>query len=148
MLRLGSTYLIVKDFEKSLSFYSDLLDMKPTGQNEDRWAQFDFYGSCIALWNPEYDFKLMDSPEDLSDVYSQNYIDYQKQTKINYGNNVVLNFYVADLEIEHQRVKSLQIGEVTEIMYINVAMPYYLFILIDPDGNQIEVTGNVGLNLD
>lgn len=27
-------------------------------------------------------------------------------------------------------------------MYLNVAMPYYLFVIEDPDGNQIEITGN------
>ena len=27
-------------------------------------------------------------------------------------------------------------------MYVNITMPYYFFIVDDPDGNEIEVTGN------
>jgi lactoylglutathione lyase len=30
---------------------------------------------------------------------------------------------------------------VTEILFINVASPYYFFMLEDPDGNHIEITG-------
>ena len=42
----------------------------------------------------------------------------------------------------HQRIKSLGIGEVSQIMYVNVHMPYYYFDVIDPDGNILEVTGH------
>lgn len=47
MLNLGSTYLIVKNIEKSIVFYEALLEMKVSAQNCDRWAQFDFNGNCI-----------------------------------------------------------------------------------------------------
>lgn len=141
MLRLGSTYLKTKDMEESIRFYTGLLGMKPTAQNFDRWAQFDFYDQCIALWNPEYDKRRMASGECLEGIYSENYITYERHANIVYGNNVVLNFYVEDLKAEHERIKELGIGEVSPIMFMNVAMPYYLFVLIDPDGNEIEVTG-------
>ncbi len=42
MLHLGSTYLIVKNMEKSIDFYEKLLQMKPTAKNFARWAQFNF----------------------------------------------------------------------------------------------------------
>lgn len=141
MLKLGSTYLKTKDMDKSINFYSALLEMKPSSQNFDRWAQFDFHNQCIALWNPEYDRKKITSGEDLVGIYSNDYITFFMREKIKYGNNVVLNFYIDDLKSEHERVKKLEIGEVTSIMYMNVAMPYYLFIVTDPDGNEIEVTG-------
>jgi len=35
--------------DKSIEFYSKLLEMKPTAQNFDRWAQFDFHNQCIVL---------------------------------------------------------------------------------------------------
>ncbi|WP_240843310.1 VOC family protein [Acidaminobacter sp. JC074] len=143
MLKLGSTYLIVKNMEASIDFYSALLEMKPTTQNEDRWVQFDFHGSCIALWNPDYDTKRMGSGEILEDVYSETYMSYHKNMNLRYGNNVVLNFYIDDLKEEYERLKNLDIGHMTPMMYINVACPYHLFIINDPDGNQIEITGNM-----
>lgn len=142
MLKLGSTYLKTKNMATSIEFYSKLLEMKPTAQNYDRWAQFDFHNQCIALWNPAYDKKLINSGQDLDEIYSENYIDFFKTSDINYGNNVVLNFYIDDLKAEYERIQALNIGRVTPIMYMNVAMPYYLFILIDPDGNEIEITGH------
>ena len=117
--------------------------MHPTLQNLNRWVQFDFHGQCIALWNPEYDTKQMSTNKDLGDTYSDSYIKYHKNKNFKYGNNFVLNFYVDDLEQEYKRLKNLDIGEMTPIMYINVASPYYLFIVQDPDGNQIEITGNI-----
>ena len=143
MLKLGSTYLIVKDMKKSTEFYCSLLDMDPTLQNVNRWVQFDFHGQCIALWNPEYDTKQMSINKDLGDTYSDSYIKYHKNMNLKYGNNFVLNFYVDDLELEYNRLKNLDIGEMTPIMYINVASSYYLFIVHDPDGNQVEITGNI-----
>jgi len=143
MLRLGSTYLVVKDMDKSIDFYSALLEMKPTAQNYTRWAQFDFHGQCIALWNPKYDDEKMASGENIGDMYDSNYLNYHCNLGLKYGNNVVLNFYIDDLNKEYDRLKDLAIGEMTPIMYINVASPYYLFVVSDPDGNPIEITGNI-----
>jgi len=142
MLKLGSTYMIVKDMDRSLNFYEKLLDMNVTSRNLNRWAQFNFDNKCIALCNLEYDKERVNSGECLDGVYSKEYLDYQKNTPIKYGNNVVLNFYIDDLKKEHMRLEVLKIGKMTPIMYINVAMPYYLFVIEDPDGNQIEITGN------
>ncbi len=141
MLQLGSTYLKTKDMEESISFYNALLEMNPSAQNDDRWAQYNFNGQCIALWNPKYDDRRISSGENLEGVYSENYIEYMRHENIQYGNNVVLNFYIEDLNKEYARLRKLNIGEMTPIMYMNVAMPYYLFVLIDPDGNEIEITG-------
>ena len=146
MLELGSTYLIVKDIEKSITFYEKLLDMKVSSQNHNRWAQFNFGNSCIALWNPKYDEERIKNEDDLEGIYSEEYLEYKRNNEIKYGNNFVLNFYIDDLRAEHDRIKELDIGEVSDIMYINVAGPYYLFMLEDPDGNQIEITGNYESN--
>ena len=46
-----------------------------------------------------------------------------------------------DLKSEHERLKELNIGEVSELMYVNVHMPYWYFNITDPDGNTLEITG-------
>ncbi|MBQ8613265.1 MAG: zinc ribbon domain-containing protein [Ruminiclostridium sp.] len=55
----------------------------------------------------------------------------------------VQNYWVEDLLTEHERVKKLNIGKVTEILE---AYPTYnYFHLTDPDNNIIEVTGGYHL---
>ena len=40
-MRLGTTYISVNDFAKSLAFYQLLLEQEPLYCNDDRWATFD-----------------------------------------------------------------------------------------------------------
>ncbi|MDP4147232.1 MAG: VOC family protein [Bacillota bacterium] len=141
MLHLGSTYLIVKDIEKSMEFYEKLLQMKPTANNLNRWVQFDFDGKCIALYNKDFDKKMIEAADNLEQHYNGTYLRYYNERKINYGNNMVLNFWIEDLKEEYERIKALNIGIVSEIMYINISSPYHFFVIEDPDGNTIEITG-------
>lgn len=141
MLNLGSTYLIVRSFQESVAFYEALLEMKVSAQRFDRWAQFNFNGNCIALFNPKYDEDLIKREENLGAHYGKEYLKYRNNKKIQYGNNFVLNFYIDDLIAEYERIKNLNIGKITEIMYLNISSPYYHFVLEDPDGNTIEITG-------
>ncbi len=127
--------------EKSISFYEDLLDMKVSCQNFNRWAEFHIGNCCIALYNPQYDEELMKNTQTIEKHYSKDYLDYNKSKELKYGNNFVLNFGTDDLNAEYERLKKLNIGKLTDIMYLNIAMPYYFFVLEDPDGNQIEITG-------
>lgn len=142
MLNLGSTYLIVKDFEKSIAFYEALLGMKVSVKRYERWAQFNFNGNCIALLNPNYDKDLIENGINLEEHFSLEYLEYFKNKQTEYGNNIVLNFYIDNLNKEYERIKRLNIGKMTNIMYLNISSPYYHFLLEDPDGNQIEITGN------
>lgn len=142
MLSLGSTYLIVKDMPKSIQFYESLLDMKVTAQNFNRFAQFNFNGSCIALFNPKYDEEFIKHNHNLQSHYSEPYLAYIKNRRIQYGNNFVLNFYIENLNREYERIRKLDLGTMTEIMYVNITSPYHFFLLEDPDGNTIEITGN------
>ncbi len=57
------------------------------------------------------------------------------------NNLMILNFEVEDLRQEFQRLKELEIGKMSEMMYVNVHMPYWYFNIEDPDGNTIEITG-------
>lgn len=141
MLHLGSTYLIVKNMEESIDFYEKLLDMKPTAKNFDRWVQFDFEGKCIALYSDEFDKRMIERGDNLEQHYDDRYLRFYKERKINYGNNIVLNFWVEDLKKEYERIKKLNVGSASEIMYLNISSPYYMFIVEDPDGNTIEITG-------
>jgi GNAT superfamily N-acetyltransferase len=141
-LHLGSTYFIVKDMDKSIDFYEKLLNMKVSAQSFNRWAQFNFDGKCIAFYNCEYDRQMLDHNQDLKLHYNNSYINYFNERMIKYGNHVVLNFWVENLNKEYDRVKALNIGTISEIMYVNIKSPYYFFVLKDPDGNTIEITGS------
>ena len=49
---LGTMYIFVKDMEKSVNFYKELLQEEPLYSNDDRWVQFN---NKIALYNKAYD---------------------------------------------------------------------------------------------
>lgn len=140
-MQLGCTYLIVKNMSRSIAFYEALLTKKANSRKPERWAEF-HCGNTFALWNPEFDKELLRNNQDGSAHFNGNYLKFKQESETRYGNNVVLNFNVNDLNAEYERVKSLAIGEVTEIFYINVVRPYYCFMLEDPDGNWIEITGD------
>jgi lactoylglutathione lyase len=119
-LHLGSIYLIVKHFQKSVDFYEKLLSMRVSTINTGIFAEFFFDNKCISLMNE-------------SNLHGHDYSgggDYK----------FVLNFWIDDLQPEHERVKSLNIGEITEIKQAHPE--YYYFHLRDPDNNVIEITGS------
>ena len=49
-MRLSTTYICVKDVEKSLQFYKFFLQKEPLYQNDNRWIVFDC-GNLLALYN-------------------------------------------------------------------------------------------------
>lgn len=133
-------YLIVKDMEKSCAFYTALFEAEPDAYCPGRFVVFDAGNTRLSLYNPQYDDELIKSGVDLSDKFNEAYI-AAKQKSVQYGNNVVLNIGVDDLASEYERIKKLKIGEMSDMLYINIAAPYWCFWLTDPDGNCIEVTG-------
>jgi len=140
-MQLGSTYLIVKDMKTSLDYYEQLLEVKASSRNIKRWAEFHVGHNCIALFNPQFDIDMIKKGDDLDICYNKEYLQFKENTLLKYGNNVVLNFGVPDLRAEYERIKALNISPISEIMYINIVVPYYCFMLEDPDGNLIEITG-------
>ncbi|MVX65679.1 glyoxalase/bleomycin resistance/dioxygenase family protein [Clostridium chromiireducens] len=140
-MHLGSIYLIVKDFNKSIEFYEKLLEMKVTSMNMKRFAQFEFEGNNISIMNGYFDNQ---NPE--LTIHKGEYVEkFDNLVAIAESKNTnkfVLNFWVEDLEKERERIIKLNISNlVTKIKYVNNVMPYYYFQVEDPDGNAIEITG-------
>ncbi len=137
-MHLATTYIYVKNMSKSVDFYKKLLSEEPQQVNGERWVQF---SNKIALYNKEYDRYLIEN--DPGDRFNQAYIDeFNRYGGERKNNTVVFNFYAEDLKDEYERLKELNIGEVSELMYVNVFMPYWYFNITDPDGNVIEITGS------
>lgn len=134
---LGTMYIFVSDIEKSVRFYKELLQEEPLYANDDRWVQF---GNKIALYNKAYDARIIGYEP--SSRFNQAYIeDFYRDLGELKNNIVVFNFEVEDLKKEYDRLKMANIGVVSELMYVNVHMPYWYFNIIDPDGNVLEITG-------
>ena len=134
---LATTYIYVDDINRSVDFYKKLLCEEPEGRNGDRWVQF---SNKIALYNKSYDEKIIE--KEPGEKFNKAYIDeFSKDTGEKKNNTVVFNFCTDDLKAEYERLKALGIGEVSELMYVNVFMPYWYFNITDPDGNVIEITG-------
>ena len=141
MLDLSATYLLVKDIDKSIKFYSQLLEKKPASNTLDRWAQFDLDGKSFALLNQMYDYQAIAGGQDLDKHYSKAYLNRLSKHKTVFGNNVVLRFRTKDLNKEYARVLALDIGTVSDILSVNISEPDYFFYVTDPDGNLLEISG-------
>lgn len=127
-LHLGSIYLVVKDFEKSVEFYEKFLNTKVGDRcrSGNKFVKFYIDNKCLSLMN------------------ENNIIGHC--TELNSPYKFVQNYWVEDLNAEYERVKSLNIGDVTEILE---AYPTYnYFHLTDPDNNVIEVTGGYHKDVD
>lgn len=75
-MHLGSIYLIVNDFEKSVSFYEKILKMPVSAKNMSRFAQFQFEGNNISIMNGHFDAEHPDPDGNILEVTG----DYQPQT--------------------------------------------------------------------
>jgi lactoylglutathione lyase len=147
MLSFGATYLIVKNMEISENFYTKLFEKDPDEIIETRWKQYKLDGGCLALYNREYDNELLEKSKNAGKSFDEKYIEYFRKEEIRYGNNVILNLSVDDLKIEYERLNKLNIGNISEIQYVKIAFPYYFFMIEDPDGNKIEITGGMNKNI-
>jgi len=125
-LHLGSVYIVVKDFVKSIDFYEKLLGIPLSSENNGRFASFRFESHCISLLNG-----LFDDNDFFRDIaLAPN------------THKFTFNFCADDLRASHERIKALGIAnDLSKIQYFCYVAPYYFFTLSDPDGNVIEVTG-------
>jgi len=142
-MHLGSIYLIVNDFEKSIAFYEKLLEIPLESGNNGRFVSFAFEGHRISLLNAHFDAENPDKVErkgEDAEVSGETLRDIALAPNTH---KFAFNFWVEDLRAEYKIVKDLNITEnLTKIKYVCYVAPYYYFQLTDPDGNMIEVTGS------
>ncbi len=141
-MHLGSVYLIVRDFNKSIRFYEQLLEIPVTRRNKDRFAQFIFDQQNISLMNGYFDTEHTDQVV-RKGSYDIEFDDMGRIADAVNTNKFVLNFWTEDLRIERQRIMAAGFADkVTSVKYINAGQPYYYFQVMDPDNNIIEITGS------
>lgn len=141
MITFGNIYIITSDFEKSVCFYKKLFEKDVDAQNKTRYAQFHLQGFTLALMNGRFD---AEHPEEVIEKkeYSEIYDDTNRIMNSANCGKVVINLCTDNLQNEYQRIQKLGLGtDLTEIRYVNANMPYWYFLLKDPDGNTIEIAG-------
>jgi predicted enzyme related to lactoylglutathione lyase len=124
---VADTYLKVKDMERAVRFYEAFLGVKATYRYEDRWTSIT---DRLGLYNPSYDME--------NDVPMT---EYDRQVRM--GNNVVVVFTSDDIDVDYERVKSLGVTGITDVVEINLVTPYRFFQFQDTEGNIVEV-GRMG----
>lgn len=140
-MELCCTYIETDKFEEVVNFYEKIFQVKGNVYTKNRWSEFD-YGNKLAIYNRQYDIEKIDENK-IENNFSKSYIDnFRKTNSKNINNIITLNFYTEDLNKEYERIKNLNICEISEIMYVNITEPYYYFNIFDPEGNTIEICGN------
>lgn len=140
-MELCCTYIETDKFEEVVNFYEEIFQVKGNVYTKNRWIEFD-YGNKLAIYNRQYDIEKIDENK-IENNFSKSYIDnFRKTNSKNINNIITLNFYTEDLNKEYERIKNLNICEISEIMYVNITEPYYYFNIFDPEGNTIEICGN------
>ncbi len=141
MITSGSIYIITDDFEKCLDFYKKLFERNVAHQNATRFATFSLDGLVMSVMNGHFDEEHPDMVETRGE-YDPLYDDYHRILASENCGKVVINLCTDDLRAEYERIRLLGIGSgLTEIRFIKQAAPYWYFMLKDPDGNTIEITG-------
>lgn len=137
-MELYSTYIETDKFDEVVEFYEKVFQTKGNAYTKNRWIEFDF-GNKLAIYNRLFDEEKIKN-ENLKDCYNDEYI---KNFNIDRGekkNNIVtFNFYTSNLKKEYERIKKINICNMSEIMYVNITEPYYYFNIFDPEGNTIEI---------
>lgn len=82
-MKIDNFYFVVEDIEKSIEFYSELLNKKPTNITENRWAD----------WENEN-----------NQIYFGIISEEASESKLIKGNNGVLGLYTDDIKRHMQSV--------------------------------------------
>jgi catechol 2,3-dioxygenase-like lactoylglutathione lyase family enzyme len=118
-MRVDHIYVSVKDMDRAIGFYEDLLGMKVVHREENQWADFDLGNGCY--------FGLID-PNIIS-------------PKRTIGNNAVPVFWSDDVDAVFEKVKNwnVKISFPPEDLAFTTYR-YYCFECEDTEGNLIEIT--------
>ena len=137
-MKLCCTYIETDKFLDVVSFYEKVFEVKGNVYTENRWVEFDL-GNKLSIYNKLYDKDLIEKD---NSHYNSTYIDnYNKSNDKSFNNIMILNFYSDNLKEDYERIKSLNLCDVSDIMYVNITEPYYYFNISDPEGNLIEICG-------
>lgn len=141
-MELACTYIETDKFEEVIKFYEQILQVKPKIYTKERWVEFNI-GNKLAIYNINYDIKQLQDNNNKNIKYNQAYIkNFNTKPKNSINNVITLNFYTEDLNKEYERIKNLNICNISEIMYVNITEPYYYFNIHDPEGNILEICGD------
>lgn len=139
-MELCCTYIETNKFKEVVSFYEKILQIKPNIYTKNRWVEFEC-GNKLSIYNRKFDEEKLKNENSIN--YNEAYIkDFKKEQNKKFNNIITLNFYTKDLNTEYSRIKELNIGEISEIMYVNITEPYYYFTIKDPEGNLLEICGD------
>ena len=134
---------MAQDFQKSIDFYTQLLQKPLDKSFKDRWAQIRISDDLtLGILGANFDKDFIKKGENISQHYDQNFID-NLDKNYNSGNSLVINLGTKKLEAEHRRLKSLNSRDISPIQYVNFMFPYRFFTVKDPDGNIIEIADSV-----
>ncbi len=138
-MKLLSTYIESENFEKTVEFYRIIFKQEPKVYCENRWVEFEDENK-LAIFNGKYDMEQLENNKNILNNYNEEYIKNIQEKIGNRMNNIItLNFYTENLKEEYAKIKKLNIGKISEIMYVNIVEPYYYFNIIDPEGNVLEI---------
>ncbi len=115
--------VLVTDMDRAIKFYEKLLGVKIKLRYKDRWVTVI---NSFGLYNPAFDKK-----------HGIEMTNIEGDVKI--GNNSIIVFHSSDIEKDYQRVKKLDITEISNIAELNLIAHYRFFHFKDPDGNMIEI---------
>ncbi len=119
-MKIDNFYFVVENIEKSIMFYTKLLDKEPTNITSNRWADWENENNQIY-----FGIISKESAED----------------KLIKGNNGVLGLYTEDIESAYKKCLELKV----KILYEPETIPnskdnYKCFAIEDLDGNKIEIS--------
>lgn len=140
-MELCCVYIETDKFDEVVSFYEKVFQTKGNIYTKNRWIEFDF-GNKLSIYNRLYDvekIKNNTTPVNYNEQYVNNFPSLKER---NVNNIITLNFYTSNLKQEYNRIKKLNLCEVSEIMYVNITEPYYYFNIYDLEGNTIEICGD------
>lgn len=118
-MKIDNFYFVVEDIEKSINFYRELLDEKPTTITDNRWADW-------KNTNNQVYFGIISTEA--------------TEEKRIIGNNGVLGLYTNDINTSLEKCKNIG----AKILYEPENVPnskdnYKCFAIEDLDGNKIEI---------
>lgn len=122
-LKLAESYIRVTNIDRAIKFYEKLLGVKIKLHYKDRWVTVvDGFGLYRPDFDKEHNIEMTNIERD-----------------IKLGNNSIIVFHSSDIEKDYNKVKAMNITEISNIADLNLMAHYKFFHFKDPDGNMIEI---------